>query len=141
MSRYVRYGVVYYGIWQFVHLVFNLVHFLGNPSASPIRALVGGTMSEEQIRIFELSGYIDTIVAIPTAIAFAIGYMFQKSWALPVGLVSLTIAVYSAYVNIYLHSVFGTFAVSVFSAIIGYFSFIPNVILWVLLLVEISRRQ
>ncbi len=141
MSRHLKYWVIYYGIWQFVHLVLNLIHFLGDPATSPIRALVGGTMGEEQIRIFELSGYIDTIVAIPAAMAFVIGYMFRKSWALPVGLVSLTIAVYSAYVNIYLHGIFGTFAVNAFSAFIGYLSFLPNMILWVLVIVEISRRQ
>ncbi len=123
--------VGYYGVWQLIHLGLNIWHFVGGVEQSPIRMLVGGKMTEFQISVFELSGYADTWVAIPLAFGFVAGYFRQKWWAVSIGLVSLTIAAYSAYVNVYLHILFGTFQFTWLSFVLGYLSFIPHLILLV----------
>jgi hypothetical protein len=135
LRRLLRPLALYYGLWQLLHLALNLVHFFGDPMSSPIRALVGGTMSAEQMRILEASGYIDTVFIAPAGVIFAIGYFLQRRWAVPLGLLSLAGAMYSAYLASYLHGLFGTFVFEPLSFTIGFFSFAPHIILFVLLTV------
>jgi hypothetical protein len=135
LRKLLRPLALYYGLWQLVHLALNLVHFFGDPMSSPIRALVGGNMSAEQIRILEASGYIDTVFIVPAGVIFAIGYFWQKRWAVPLGLLSLAGAMYSTYLTFYLHELFGTFVFEPLSFTVGFFSFAPHIILFVLLTV------
>lgn len=135
LRRVLRALAAYYGLWQLVHLALSLVHFLGDPMRSPIRALVGGNMSAEQIRILEASGYIDTLFAAPAGVIFATGYLLHKRWAVPLGLLSLAVAMYSAYLASYLHGLFGTLVFEPISFTIGFLSFAPHIILLILLTV------
>ncbi len=134
-----RFLVAYYGLWQLVHLVLNLWHFFGDGQRSPIVRLVGGSMSAEQFRILEGSGYIDVLIAIPLGLAFSLAFLRGRPWALPLGLVSLTVAVYSAWLSIYLHLLFGTFTWDAVSSLLGYASFVPHVVLWVWLVLRAVR--
>lgn len=134
-----RFLVTYYGLWQLIHLVLILWHVFDDWSGSPIMRLVGGRMDVEQFRILEGSGYIDALVAIPLGLAFSLSFLRGRSWALPLGIVSLTVAVYSAWLSIYLHLLFGTFSWDALSSLLGYGSFVPHVMLWVWLVLRACR--
>lgn len=121
--------VGYYGLWQFVHLVFNLIFWFVAPSLA--FSLLGGTMTPEQFKAVAASGFIDLVIAHPTAFLFVWAYFKQKPWANAIGYISLTVALYSAYLVTYLHFTYGTYVFKLIDFLISWGTFAPVIILFI----------
>lgn len=88
--------VAYYGLWQAGHIVFNLVAAAtGTESA---RALFGAGMTDVQWQTIWITGYVDFLAASPLGIAFAWGWHKDRPWALAAGAASVSLALFSALV-------------------------------------------
>ena len=141
LRRTLRLLAAYYGLWQLIHLGLSFLHVFGDQKTSPIVALTAGNMNSEQIRILEASGYIDVLFAAPVGIIFSLAYLLRKRWSIPLGLLSLSVAMYSAYFAAYLHVIFGTFVFQPISFLVGFLSFMPHLILLVLLVYIVMKKE
>ncbi|GIW42166.1 MAG: hypothetical protein KatS3mg076_2743 [Candidatus Binatia bacterium] len=118
--------VAYYGAWQSVHLFLDAIHFALPCVASPIYRLVGGSMTADPFRSLEASGSVDTVVAAPAGIVFALAYRKSRPRAPSLGVFSLALATCSAYWTCCLHVTLGTFPRDPWSVLPGFGSFLSQ---------------
>ncbi len=123
--------VVYYGLWQVGHMLFNVVAAAtGTDSA---RAVLGDGMSDEEWRTVIVSGYVDFFFASPVGVAFAVGWRRGRAWALTAGAASITAALSTAIFVYWLQFVFvGRLQLDALGAA-GLATFVPVLVLAALL--------
>jgi len=130
LKRLLRYLVIYYGLWQLIHFFSNLSAFL--ISMDYTRSFLGGTMTDDQFKALLASGVIDLFFVSPVGIIFAYGYIRRRRWSIPLGLISMTAAMYSAYLYVYLHTVYGTMTFDPLQFFLLWGLFIPCILLFIL---------
>ena len=94
-------------------------------------------MPQETFQAFLGSGYIDFFVAHPAAFLFWWAFRRGAPWARNVGLVSVTISLYSAYLVLYLQVIYGAQVFDLATIAITWVPFVPVVALFVALLRQV----
>ncbi len=136
-NLYIKILVLWYGLYQFIHIILNSAYLLGLTPWFPPAPVDGWT---RQVLVF-LSGMalFDLINAILTLI-FVIGHLQRKSWSIGLGLITLTVSFYAALIFTY-----GTMLNGAWTSnnLVGYLwfyiPFIPILLLFFILIIFVGK--
>ena len=100
--------------------------------------LLAPKATDLQCQTLLLTGYIDMMLVAPSGVLFAVLYFRRKRYALPIGMISLTASLYSAYAFSYLFFLYDLlepyhFDPKQFVFWFGTVAYFPIVILFILL--------
>ncbi len=130
--------VIWYGLWQAGHLVFNAVGLAtGGASA---RDLLAAGLPEAAWRTMWVSWAMDFCFASPLGVLYAVRFLWGPREPVAMGLASLTAAVYSAALCYWVQWVHaGRLLLDTPAQWLGLLSFVPCVVLFGWLLLESLR--
>ena len=126
--------VYYYGALQIFHFVFlsvTYINYLKNGSIALLAPPPAGGWQQQSIAFFLAMGGVDAVNAL-LSILFVRSFIMNKKWSIYLGLIVLSISLYSAIIYLYPVLSTGAFQNNLINYLIIGVLFLPVIMLYVL---------
>ena len=128
-SRFVKFLVAWYGLFQAVHILFNGLYLL-NPGMPPFPPPAEGWLPQT-VHLLNGIATADLVNAV-FSLLFVYAYFTKAKWRMWLGTLTLTISMYAAIVFTYGTIAMGAWTGNLFGYVWTYIPFIPVIALFIL---------